>query len=217
MDKSSLELFKQAISEGLSNRFDGVVNGYSEKIVCSEKHDMAMRIIVYGKADTKRTWTPKMKRIIAILIAAALILTSCAVIFRNEIREIIEEFSVELTYSGNGGGVKSIEKVYELGYLPEGYYIESKNVSSLSAIHRLVNKKGNFIQIEQRALDGTLFVIDSESGYSQIIKIEEYDVYYRLAGKIHYYIWSNNKYSFKLTSDQELSNEEIELIIKGIK
>lgn len=217
MDKSSLELFKQAISEGLSNRFDSVVNGYGEKIVCSEKHDMAMRTIVYGKADTKRTWTPKMKRIIAILIAAALILTSCAVIFRNEIREIIEEFSVELTFSGNGGGVKAIEKVYELGYLPEGYSLSSENIEPLGVNYQFKNENGDLILFEQHILDGNILVMNSEGGYSQIIKIEEYDVYYRFTYEYYNYVWSNDKYSFLLVSNQELSNEEIELIIKGIK
>ena len=39
MDKSNLELFKQAISEGLSEKFDSVVDSCTEKIVCSEKHN----------------------------------------------------------------------------------------------------------------------------------------------------------------------------------
>ena len=123
MDKSNLELFKQAISEGLSQKFDSVVNSCTDEIVCSEKHNIAMRTIVYGKTDTKRTWSPKMKRIIAILIAAALLLTSCGIIFRNEIREMFEEFFVKLTYSEENNSNNPIEEVYHLEYLPEGILI----------------------------------------------------------------------------------------------
>ena len=47
MDKSNLELFKQAISDGLSKKFDSVVNSYTDEIVCSEQHNLAMRTIVY--------------------------------------------------------------------------------------------------------------------------------------------------------------------------
>ena len=115
MDKSNLELFKQAISEGLANRFDSVVNSYTDEIVCSEKHNMAMRTIVYGKADAKRVWSPKMKRIIAILVAAALVLTSCGIIFRNEIREIFEEVFVKLSYSDgetNGEANASVSEIF---------------------------------------------------------------------------------------------------------
>ena len=129
MDKSNLELFKQAISDGLSKKFDSVVNSYTDEIVCSEQHNFAMRTMVYGKADAKRTWSPKMKRVVAILIAAALLLTSCGIIFRNEIREVFEEFFVKLTYSGDDNGIDTIEEVYELTYLPEGYFLEDKIIS----------------------------------------------------------------------------------------
>ena len=104
MDKSNLELFKQALNEAVSNKFDKMADECTEEIVYSERHKLAMRTIVYGKADTKRVWSPKMRRIIAILIAVALLLTSCGIIFRNEIREFVEEFFVKITYSSDEDG-----------------------------------------------------------------------------------------------------------------
>ena len=217
MDKSNLELFKQAISEGLSEKFDSVVDNCTEEIVCSDQHKLAMRTIIYGKGDTKKALSPKMKLIIAIIVAAALLLTSCAIIFHNEIREVIEEFFVKLTYSGDGTGSDTIEEVYELTYLPEGYYLAEEKISSLSAIYKFVDEKGNQFKFEQRILNGSGFAVDKESGYSQIKEIKEYDVYYRFTEKHYHYIWVNDNYSFRLTSNRELLNEEIELIIQGIK
>lgn len=215
MDKSNLELFKQAISDGLSKKFDSIVNSYTDEIVCSEQHNLAMRTIVYGKADAKRTWSPKMKRVVAILIAAALLLTSCGIIFRNEIREVFEEFFVKLTYSGNGTGNDTIEEVYELTYLPEGYKLEKENIYDLCVTYTFADKNNNVIVFEQRILNRSDFHVDSESGYSQMKEIEEYDVYYRLTDKYHYYIWHNSKYSFIVNSTAPLSNEQIVLIIEG--
>jgi alkylhydroperoxidase/carboxymuconolactone decarboxylase family protein YurZ len=100
MNKTNLELFKQALDEAVSNQFDKLAAQCDEEIICSEKHKLAMRAIVYGKTETAQTLSPKMKRLIAILVAAALLLTGCAIIFRNEIREVFEEFFVKLTYSG---------------------------------------------------------------------------------------------------------------------
>lgn len=217
MDKSNLELFKQAISEGLSEKFDSVVDSCTEEIVCSDRHKLAMRTIIYGKADTKKSLSPKMKRIIAIIVAAALLLTSCAVIFRNEIREVIEEFFVKLTYSGDGMGSDTIEEVYELTYLPEGYYLIDKNVRPLRIKWEYTNEDNNMIKFEQRILNRSDFHVDSESGYSQIKEIKEYGVYYRFTEEYHNYLWNNNMYTFNLMSNQELSNREIELIIKGLK
>ena len=70
---------------------------------------------------------------------------------------------------------------------------------------------------EQRILDKSGFTVDSESGYSQMKEIEEYDVYYRCTGEYYNYIWNDNKYSFHLTSNQKATTEEIKLIIQGIK
>ena len=216
MDKSNLELFKQAISEGLSEKFDSVVDSCTEEIVCSDRHKLAMRTIIYGKADTKKALSPKMKRIIAIIVAAALLLTSCSIIFRNEIREVIEEFFVKLTYSGDGMGSDTIEEVYELTYLPEGYKLEKENIYDLCVSYKFTDQNNNVIIFEQRILNRSDFHVDSESGYSQIKEIEKFDVYYRFTDKYHHYIWHNSKYSFTINSTTPLSNEQIVLIIDGV-
>lgn len=215
MDKSNLELFKQAISDGLSKKFDSVVNSYTDEIVCSEQHNFAMRTMVYGKADAKRTWSPKMKRVVAILIAAALLLTSCGIIFRNEIREVFEEFFVRLTYP-NAEEDDIIEEVYELGYLPEGYSLSIKNIRPLRVKYEYINKNGDCIWFEQKTVDGTDFYIDSESGYSQISEIQDYEVYYRNVNSTHIYVWNDGKYSMNLRSNKGLSNKEIISILHGI-
>lgn len=215
MDKNNLELFKQAISDGLSKKFDSVVNSYTDEIVCSEQHNLAMRTIVYGKADAKRTWSPKMKRIVAILVAAALLLTSCGIIFRNEIREIFEEFFVKLTYSDSEDS-KVIEDVYELEYLPEGYSLSIENIRPLRVKYEFTNKNGDYIWFEQKTVDGTDFVVDNEDGYSHIKEIDTYEVYYRYTDKNHLYVWSNAKYSMCIKSTTELPNLEIIAIIEGL-
>ena len=217
MDKGNLELFKQAIGEGLSEKLDSVVNSYTDEIVCSEKHRLAMRTIVYGKAETKRTWSPKKRRIIAILVAAALLLTSCGIIFRNEIREVVDEFFAKYVYSGDKTDTDSIEEVYELTYLPEGYFLEGKRISQICTQFKYVDESDNVIEFEQRILDKSDFTVNSETGYSKMEEIEKYSIFYRYTETFHSYIWNDGKYAFELSSTQRLSNEDIELIIQGIK
>lgn len=216
MDKRDLELFKQAISEGLSEKLDSVVNNCTEKIVCSDRHELAMRTIVYGKADTKRTWSPRVRRLIAILIAAALLLTSCAVIFRDEIREIINEFFVQLTYPNAEEG-DVIEETHEFGYLPNGYYLNVENIRPMRVQYEFINGNGDYIWFEQRVLDGSGFTLNSESGYSKIVEIEYCDVYYRYTEAYHSYVWNDGKYALSIRSNRNISPQEIELIIRGIQ
>lgn len=219
MDKNNLELFKQAISDGLSKKFDSVVNSYTDEIVCSEQHNLAMRTIVYGKADAKRTWSPKMKRVVAILIAAALLLTSCGIIFRNEIREIFEDvydFFTSITYTKDNSYNTVIGEVYKLGYLPEGYYLSIENIRPIRVKYEYINKNGDCIWFEQKTVDGTNFVVDNEDGYSHIKEIDTYEVYYRYTDKNHIYVWNDGKYSMCIKSTTELPNLEIIAIIEGL-
>ena len=216
MDEKDLKLFKQALSEGVSNRFDKMAAECTEEIVCSDKHDLVMRTIIYGKADTKRVWTPKMKRIIAVLIAAALLLTGCGIIFRNEIREVFKDLFVSLTYEGDEESNKNIDEVYSLGYVPEGYSLEKETITKIYAKYEYKNEDENFLCFEQHALTHSEHYIDSESGYSRIVEIKDREVYYRFTDQYHHYVWNNQNYSLTIKSSTRLSNEEIILTINGI-
>ena len=216
MNKKDLELFKQAIDEGFSNRFDKLAAACTEEIVCSEKHNLAMRAIIYGKADTKRTWSPRMKRIVAILVAAALLLTSCGIIFRNEIRELFEELFVKLSFDSDDDYNKTIEEIYVLTYLPEGYALEKENISNTVVTYIFVNSTNDRLFFEQRVINGSDFIIDNESGYSIIQEIEKYEVYQINNNIEYFYVWKKENYSIKIKSNIKISNEEILHIIEGI-
>ena len=216
MEKDNFKLFKQAINEGLSNKFDYISNSYSGEIACSDKHDLAMRAIVYGKTDAKRVWSPKMKRIVALLIAAALLLTSCSVIFYNEISEIIKDFFVSISFKEDPSADDQIKEVYTLEYIPIGYILTEEKIGQLRVTYVFTNESGNTIFFEQCIKNGAAFVFDSESGYSEFKKTEDITVYYKKTYTRHYYLWLDDNYSICVTSTNELSGEEIVKIINGI-
>lgn len=215
MNKKDLELFKQAIDEGISNRFDKLAAACTEEIVCSEKHNLAMRAIIYGKADTKRAWSPRIKRIVAILVAAALLLTSCGIIFRDEIREVFEEFFVTL-YFGSDESQQIIEDVYMLGYVPDGYVINNETKGFTVIQYGYINSDNNILVFEQSVITNAEFVVDSEESKSEIINILNIEVYHRYTDENHYYIWRDNKYAMSLSLEYEISIDELSRIIEGI-
>lgn len=216
MDKTNLELFQQALNEGLSNRFDSLAEEYTGEIVCSRKHKLAMRTIVYGKAGGARAWSPRMRRVVAILVAAALLLTSCGIIFREEIREVFDELFVILYFKDDSEAPRIIEEIYTLGYVPEGYVLEEENFGDRTIRYIYINNQDQEIIFYQNILESFEYVIDSENGYSEMVNENEYTIYYRFNKEKHYYIWSDEKYVMNLSSDQEISDEELILIIRGI-
>ena len=219
LDKSSFELFKQAIEEGLSYKFDSIADSYTEDIVCSEKHKLAMRTIVYGKlenAPEKKQRRLKSKYIIAIIVAAALLLTSCGIIFRHKIREIIREYYVSLNYGEDASYGKMIEDVYTLTYIPEGYVLENEMISSLRVEYKYTNQNGNVFYFRQRPLN-SVSNIDSEKGESQLLTVQEYDIYCRFVDGIHFYLYCDQKYVLNFKSNAPLSDDVIASIIEGIE
>ena len=210
---NSLELFRRALTEGVGNQFDKAVEGCPEEIKFSRKHNIAMRTIIYGKAGGDRAWSPRMRRVVAILVAAALLLTSCGIIFREEIREVFDELFVNLYFKDDSEAPRTIEEIYTLGYVPKGYVLEEELKNSLAVNYVFKNENNDVFAFGQNTIQGE-FVIDSEEGYSEFVAVGEKRVYYRFTGKNHTYIWSDGKYVIKITAEEDFPEEEIIRIIE---
>ena len=213
---NNLQLFKQAIRDGLSNKIDKIVledNGVSK---CSLQHRIAMRNIIREKTIQNVKCTSKVKqRIIAILIAAAILLTGCGIIFRNEIREVLGEGFASVIFNRDKDRARVLEEIYEPSYMPEGYSISNTTIAALLAEFVYTDSDGNFIEFSQRASDGMKILIDND-GYSLLKTIDTYNVYYRYTGESHIVIWDDGKYILSIRSNEAISDEELVLIIGGI-
>ena len=217
MDKTNEELFKQAINEALTNKFQRMADACDEEIVCSRRHRKAMRAIVSGKTPRK----PLSTKMIAILVAAAvLLLAGCAIIYRDEIREFItniKEFFVEIKFDEGENDSQNIDEIYELTYIPEGYSLKEQNINRMGVHYIFTNFDSKRIKFIQRSLDAPSFYIYSEHSDNTIIEIENYTIYSRIAENMHYYLWNDGKYALKLISTIELTGEELLSIINGLK
>ena len=216
MQKTNFELFKQALDEAVSNQFDRLANQCDEEIVHSKRHSLVMQTIVQGKHKIPRTLAIKIRQLIAVLVAAAILLTSC-ILFRDEISEIFKDFFVSITFESNDEFQQIIKDIYHLSYIPDGYKLEKTIITKMCVQYKFANESGSMLYFEQRALTLSDYYIDSEKGYSKIKEIEEYDIYYRFTDKNHLYVWRNEEYLVSIKSSLQLSNKEIILLINGIK
>ena len=213
-------LFKQAINEALSNKFQREIDTCDEEIVCSRRHMRIMRAIVYGNALNSNGRMSTRAKVAAILVAAALLLGGCAIAYREAIRAFIsevKEFFVELTFSEGDDESRRIEEVYELTYIPEGYSLENENIARIRIQYVFKNTQGHKIKFLQQSLDNSSFTVDSENGDNMLFEIDGCKVYSRTTNGTYYYLWNNGKYAFKLNSTEPLSNEVLVLIVNGIK
>lgn len=220
MSENNIALFKLALIEGLSNRIDRQIADCTESIEPSPAHDRAMNKIITA-AKKKALYFTRLRRAVAILVAAALLLTGCAVVYRDEIREFIEEIYesfLALNYTDNVENDEEIADIYELTYLPDGYSLKKTYLFQTKVKYLFENSAGNRICYEQRVLDSFSFYADVESGYKKMIDgIASYDIYYKETKEYIHYVWNDGKYIFKLTFDVAISIEELKLVIEGIK
>ena len=223
MKKSNLELFKQALNEAWDEKIREEVEACTEEIHTSERHKVAMAAILdgnYEKEEKRSAWKLTRAKIAAILVAAALLLASCAVIYRNEIRdfveEIFEDFS-KVTYSENDAADgKTIEEVYELTYVPEGYVLKKSIVNPTIIRYEFANNNDTIV-FEQFVLDYSGFLFDIENGYKLLLSNDNVDIYCKTTDNAYYYLWNNGKYCLRIRSDEQISNAELKHILNGIR
>lgn len=221
LDNNNVKLFREAISEGLNNRIQSVIDSCPENTIPSLRHRRAMATLLRQSKEQGSALTPKMRRVIAVLVAAALLLASCAIVYRKEIRGFIEniyESFIKVSYTeGDYPNIEpEIKEFYELTYLPEGYN-SVNTVTTNSLLKSVFSNTKNKIVFEQRVLDYADFYLDVEEGYTKIVDIKNHEVYYRNTSYANYYHWNDGKYSMRLISDFELSTDELQQIIDGVK
>lgn len=215
--KTNEELFKQALIDGVNMRIDRELANCEEDVVFSRRHMRAMRRIIKGKEPRK----PISKKMVVILVAAAvLLLASCAIIYRDQIRDFItdvKEYFVEIRFSQGNNQSKYIEEVYELTYVPEGYVLESCEETMTIVRYIYVNPEGDMIKFIQKTLDISFFTVDIEHDYDKFIDVSGYEIYYRHTNGTYYYIWNDGKYALHIYSTEYLTEEILRFILSEIK
>lgn len=218
MEKTDLELFKQALLEALEINLQEEEKDFVDKVDTSERHKAAMQAILDGTYEKKSVWKFTKAKVAAILVAAALLLASCAVIYRNEIRDFVEEIYdkyIEVIYFNEDNRGKTIEKTYELTYVPDGYVLEDTIITPALVRYEYIDSYNNKLIYEQKSLSSS-FMFNNENGYNLLMTLGNVDIYYKAADEYHFYLWNDGEYSFIISTNDQLSNEDIDQMINNI-
>jgi hypothetical protein len=207
----------EAISEGLVLKYEDEMSTIEKHPRCSKRHYKKMSEILGFKVKAPRRINKK--GMAAILLAAALLLTGCAV-FKNEIRdffvEVYETF-VKVTFDNGKDDEQIISETYELTYMLEGYEQTETIVNPAIVRYEYRNSEEHVIIFTQSPLDNTNYRVDAEHSDYTFLTIGEYRVYHRYTEQNNTYIWNDGHYSLYIYSDMALSNADLENLISGIK
>ena len=218
MTNAEKQRLVEAISEGLVLKYEDEMSEIEKHPRCSKQHYEKMSEILGFKVGAPRRITKK--GLAALLLAAALLLTGCAV-FRNEIRDFfveVYETIIKVTFDKEPSNEKeTIGETYELAIMLDGYTQTTAMVNPLIIRYEYTNLEGTYLTFEQVLLDRATFLLDAENGNTTMVTVGDYEIYYRCSNSQYRYIWNDGKYAMTINTDVELNVEDLEKLISGIK
>ena len=221
VNQADRDLFRQALKEAFIRKFDRELENCPFSADCSEEHVSKMEAIVENSAraeDRKK----RRKWIVALLVAAALLMTACTVYaYRGEIREFVEKVydeHIRVTYYDADQHLQTgnITEYYTLGYVPEGYELVSEECFLFTNKAKWMNQQGNYIVFEQRIPDGSNYYMDSEYGQISIVIIEDCEVYCMISD-ISFYTWNDGTYIYQIRSTDKISDDDLAQMISEVQ
>ncbi len=221
MELTNRELFAQALCEAMSREYREELADCTETAECSMAHYRKMsKILGYNVVPKSRVLSLKAKFAVAILAAVLLLVGCTAVIFRNEIKDLFEnvfDTFISVTYDEEFDGKGAIiNEYYKLSYLPGDYVLDNEMITSIQAVYKYRDASGNILKFEQTLVDGSQYTFDINSEGTLILECGEKTIYHRNAGEYYHYAWNDGVYTFRITSQYELTKDEIKTIINGI-
>ena len=217
VNRTDRELFRRALTEAFIRKFDRELEDCPFDGTCSDQHVSRMEALMTDglkaiQSRKRKSW------VVALLVAAALLLTACTVYaYRGEIRDFIEKVYEERIRVSFYDPDKEIEysiitEYYTLGYVPKGYVLESEQRYPAANICNWKNQLGDFIIFEQYPLDGFNSSMDSEYGHTSVIICGEIEVYC-LNTNSSCYTWNDGTYAYQISSSKKLSEDELARMI----
>ena len=171
---------------------------------------------ILTKAKENRAKTPyKYLFIVAIIVISLLVTVACAVVI-DYIIKYEENATVIIPQPTKKEHRETLEDIYTMGYVPEGYTVTDVSETSKNAF-AVWAKDSDVIALSQLAFTtDSIFSFDNDINYTEA-HIGIYKVYYRKEFGYYDLYWKYDGYVFCLSCVENISFPEIEKIIENIK
>ena len=215
--------------EYLERAFDKIHKLYLEEnppiegeVVYSPKYIKAINKLL-GKKETKKIkfFDSIGKRIVAAIVAVMLVVGGGIGVyaFREPIVKFITEIKdkfVEIFFceADVSEAPTEIETVYTLGYVPDGYVLESRKNMGVKTISKWSNGEDEIILLEKLISNKETF--DNEEAEFRILYINEIQIFVTNKNGDKNLYWNNGKYAFNLKITDNVSDEECLKIINSL-
>ena len=190
----------------------------------SRQYEVYMEKLLSGKIPKRKKYLNTAGKRIAACVAAFMIIFGASMTVKAFREPVVEFFTniyekiVEIFFDDDdiAKAPSEIETVYTLGYVPEGYEMESYSIDEFKFVSKTVfSNNKNKITFRQQILDGNS-VLDNENTDHQYFYMDNTKVALTEKGSLKTLYWNTDKYSFVLSVDIAISEEECIKIISSV-
>lgn len=221
MFRTDVKPFADALCEALSEKYSEELSACGCDASCTPGHYKKMSAILGIRVG--KTAHPVKKTVWALILAAALLLASCAAYFyRREIggffEKVYEDFiALESNGRHTDGSARTGEWSVDVGCIPAGYTLVSQDnrVGCFSRSYEDVSGRNLSLSIYFHG-DMSLFLNPGDEPAS-VATVGNTDVYCHGAKKMYSYAWRVGEAAVILRTYYKLTPDELECIVTGVK
>lgn len=214
--------FKESFRSVMMEEFQNVPT--TEKSIdfsVSAHFEKRMNKLIKATNRSYWRWVNTAAKRVALFVIAILLLFSAAFSVKA-VREPIIRFFTEIyekyiVIGFEGETSKTIEYVYSISEIPEGYNVIDVQKDVISILTTFEGPNGTILQLEQSITDIGDISLDNEKGTITHHIVDSIPVIIYERENLKIAIWAHNSYSFTLTHHGEMSQKAMIDIIHSIK
>ena len=196
---------------------------YEGEIDLGDDYENYMNNLIKRSKNPFQRYFNTIGKRVAGIAAALLIVFSCSMTV-SAVREPVVDFFtnihekfVEIFFEEDdiAKTPDTIETVYNLGYVPEGYELIEQKISNYGIDFTWRNSDGDIIRFSQDVLQGEVTLDYEDSNYSIIYASNLKIVYVDKLGQRALF-WNNSTYSFSMIVSMNLSLDECTHLIESM-
>ena len=190
----------------------------------SKQYEHYMESLLAGKIKKRRKCLNTPIKRIAACIAAAMIIFGSSMTVKAFREPVVEFFTnayekiVEIFFGDDdiANAPSEIETVYTLGYVPDGYVMESYSMNEIKTTTKTVFTNNEAKLIFCQYILGTKAGLDNEDTNLEYLYIGDMKVLIVDKNETRSLFWNTNEYAFSLDMHIQISEDEWIAIIRSI-
>lgn len=221
MFRTDVKPFADALCEALSEKYSEELSACGCDASCTPGHYKKMSAILGIRVG--KTAHPVKKTVWALILAAALLLASCAAyVYRREIggffEKVYEDFiTIESSGRHTNGSVKTGEWSVDVSYIPSGYTLVRQDNRGVSISQDYEDASGKTISLLLYSSGSISLFLNLGDEPASVVTVGNTDVYCHSSSIMYSYAWRTEGMAVILRTPYKLTPDELESIVTGVK